>query len=102
MNSNPLISVIITTYNRPNLLKRSIDSVLKQSYKNIELVIIDDSSKAPIDLPDDNRIIYFRNKKNKGVQYSRNKGLSIVSGIYVLNLDDDDYFHKKRIDALLF
>ena len=100
MNTNPLISVIITTYNRPNLIKRSIDSVLKQTYKNIELVIIDDSSKNILELPDDNRIIYFRNKKNKGVQYSRNKGLSMVSGTYVLNLDDDDYFHKKRIEIL--
>ena len=46
MSTNPLISVVITTYNRPNLLKRSIDSVLKQTYKNIELIIIDDSSKT--------------------------------------------------------
>ena len=73
MNTNPLISVIITTYNRPNLIKRSIDSVLKQTYKNIELVIIDDSSKNILELPDDNRIIYFKIKKIKAFQYSRNR-----------------------------
>ena len=80
MNPNPLISVIITTYNRPKLLERSVNSVIKQSYKNFEVIIVDDFSTYDVNLPDDSRIIYLKNDKNKGVQYSRNKGLELASG----------------------
>jgi len=100
MNPNPLISVIITTYNRPRLLERAVNSVIQQSYKNFEVIIVDDFSTYDVNLPDDSRIIYLKNDKNKGVQYSRNKGLDLATGKFILNLDDDDYFHRNRIEIL--
>lgn len=100
----PLVTIYIPTYNRVELLKRAVDSVLKQSYKNIELIIVDDCS------PDntiqflkelakkDSRIKYFQNNKNSGACVSRNKAIMEAKGEFITGLDDDDYFLPNRIN----
>ena len=98
---NNLVSVLIVTYNRPKLLIRAINSVLSQTYENIELIIVDDASHTKNKLPNDNRLKYFKNKINKGAQFCRNKGLEIAKGELFLNLDDDDFFHYNRIEILV-
>jgi len=88
------------TYNRYNLLKRSICSVLSQTYNNFELVIIDDSTDNTTyenigkDF-NDIRIKYIKNIKNSWVNFSRNMGIESLSKDidYIVFLDDDDYFN---------
>src|SRR3979411_1813870 len=90
----PLVSFVMPVYNAEKYLKEAIDSVLHQSYKNIELVIINDgstdSSKDIILANDDPRIRYFENKFNSGIVYSRNRGLQLAIGDYIATLDSDD------------
>jgi len=92
--------IIIPTCNRYNLLKRSINSVLNQTYTNFELIIIDDSTNEITfknfknDFIDD-RIKYIKNKNNSWVNFSRNIWLNNLSNDveFVFFLDDDDYFN---------
>ena len=76
INQKYKISVIIPTYNRANLITKSINSVLSQTYKNIELLIIDDNSEDETETIvkniNDSRIKYIKLKENKGAAYARN------------------------------
>lgn len=100
------ISVILTSYNRVELLKRAINSVLKQSYNNFELIIIDDFSELNtqkiLDEYEgfDERITIFRMKNNSGANVCRNKGISLATGKFYTGLDDDDFFHPDRLSIL--
>lgn len=101
MQNNPLVSIIITTYNRPDILPKTIESVLSQTFSNFELIIIDDCSEEPTKKCvlsfNDERIIYKRNTINLHLSASRNKGIEISSGSYVCFLDDDDIWHKDKL-----
>ena len=102
-----LVSVIITTHNRSKLLKRSINSVLNQTYKAIEIIIVDDASKDDTsEVVKDfsqkfNNIKYQRNTINQGSNASRNTGINLSSGFFVTGLDDDDEFMPNRIEVLV-
>ena len=100
MNSS-LVSVILTTYNRCELLSKSISSVLKQDYPQLELVVVDDySSDDTYDIVreyNDKRINYIRHQKNLGLASARNTGLSASKGKYIAFLDDDDEWLSKKI-----
>lgn len=93
---NKLVSVNITTYNRANLLIRCLNSILKQSYQNIEIIIVDDCSvdntKEIVRAyqKKDSRIKYFRHNLNKGNASSRNTALENCNGFYISFMDDDD------------
>lgn len=103
---NELISIIIPVYNNEKWFERCINSVINQTYKNLEIIIINDCSTD--DVEDiifkykklDSRIIYMKNDKNKGVGYSRNRGLEISKGHYIYFLDSDDYIEKDAIESL--
>lgn len=99
--NHPLVSVIMPVYNSEKYLKEAIDSVLSQSYSNIELVIVNDgskdSSKQIIKSYNDSRIQYVENESNGGIVYSRNKGLSHSKGEFVATLDSDDIALRERI-----
>ena len=101
----PLVSIVITTFNRVNFLKKSSTSVLSQTYKNIELIIIDDCStdntQAFCESIKDIRVIYLRHKTNKGVHESRNDGIRKASGQYIAFLDDDDEWLPQKIEKQL-
>ena len=98
------VSVIIPTCDRPRLLRRAIQSVLGQSYRDIEVVVIDDSrsESAAWVTRDfrDSRVKYFRNCLTKGACGSRNTGIRVATGKFYTGLDDDDYFHPERIERL--
>ena len=100
--NNPLVSIIIPTYNRPKYLQRAIESSLKQTYRNIEVIVIDDNSNYnPLTIIEgfkDNRIKYYKNSVNRGSVFSRNRGLSICSGDFVNFLDDDDEILPTKIE----
>lgn len=92
----PLVSVNICTYNRAKLLSKALDSVLKQTYQNMEIIVLDDHSEDNtedvVKEYDDIRIKYVRNDTNLGVTGNRNNGLKISTGKYIAVLDSDDYW----------
>jgi len=101
----PEISVIVTTFNRSNgLLQRAIDSVLAQTFKNFELIIIDDHSDQPpaFTLPDgENRVIAVRMPWNTGYQVRpKNVGIMCSSGKYIAYLDDDNVYMPDHLETL--
>ncbi len=100
-------SIITPTYRRADTLVRAVDSLIGQTYKNWEIIIINDSpgdiSYVPfVSSINDSRIIYKTNDLNRGVNYSRNKGLQSVSADskWVIFLDDDDYFAPDTLQTL--
>lgn len=108
MMIKPLVSIVITTFNRDKLLCRAIDSVLTQDYSNLEIVISDDCSSIDVNalvvqkrkqtvIP----IIYRRNESNFGACYTRNEGIKLANGFFITGLDDDDEFTPNRISYLV-
>lgn len=97
----PLVSIIIPCFNSQKTLRESLDTVLKQSWKNIEIIVIDDgstdSTKEIINSIPDKRIHYYR-KSNSGVSASRNMGLRLCKGKYICFLDSDDFMLPKNIE----
>lgn len=108
-NDLPLVSVIIPTYGRPHFLERAIDSVLSQSYKNIEIIVVDDNSsnlhheqtvKIIKKYNRNNKIIYiFDENINVGGSLARNRGIIESKGEYITFLDDDDIYLEKKIES---
>mgnify|MGYP005994266077 CR=1 FL=1 len=90
----PLVSIIITTYNRATLVHRSIEGVLNQSYSNYEIIVVDDCSNDNTEEYFNNnyldKIKYIRHKENKGVQFASNTGFKHSKGKYVAFIGDDD------------
>lgn len=97
-----LISIIMTTYNVENYIEKAINSVLNQTYKNIELIIVDDVSVDKtieiIRSYNDPRISLYRNKINCGTYYSKNYGISVAKGEYIAIHDSDDYSAHNRLE----
>ncbi len=95
----PLVSVIIPTYNRAYILDRAIESVLKQSYRPIELIVVDDGSKdeTPL-LVKRYPLKYVRLPQNFGVSFARNRGILHSKGELLAFLDSDDAFLPKKIE----
>ena len=103
-----LISVIIPYYKKKEYIVSSINSVLKQSYKNLELIIIYDDSNLD-DLivlnnikKKDKRIKIFINKKNLGAGLSRNKGIKLSKGNFIAFLDSDDLWSPNKLKKQIF
>ena len=106
VETKPLVSAILTTHNRAALLPRALDSMVAQTYENIELIVVDDgSTDATPDViekyQDHIAIEYIRNEESKGACRARNIGIEAASGLYVAGLDDDDAWHEKRIAELV-
>ena len=97
-----LVSVIIPTYNRADLLIRAIESALSQTYRNIEVIVIDDGSTDDtrtrvLEYSGDARL-HYHFQKNMGVAGARNTGLRIAKGEYVAFLDSDDRWKHWKIE----
>lgn len=103
--SIPLCSVILPVYNRENFIDQAIDSVLKQSYSNFELIIIDDGSKdntiKKINQFQDKRIRLLINKTNLGCSASRNKGIKEAKGEFIFFLDSDNTWDPRYLKAMV-
>ena len=101
----PLISIIMPTYNRKDIIQKAIASVLNQTYTNFELIIIDDGSDdgtyTLLKSLKDKRIRIFHHEKNKGCSYSRNIGLKNAEGEIIMYLDSDNEWDSKYIETML-
>ena len=99
----PVISVVMPTYNRIDLLPRSIESILNQTYQDFEFIIVDDgSTDGSVSLiqayqKKDKRIRLIQNNKNRGIPYSRNRGMDAARGKYVAIMDSDDFSEPDRL-----
>lgn len=106
--SNSLVTVIIPTYKRAKFLKRAVDSVLDQTYINIEVIVVDDNGdNSPYQKEtaaimenyiEDPRVSYYQHRINKNGSAARNTGLNASKGHYIAFLDDDDYFMPTKIE----
>ncbi len=105
MNYQPLISVIIPSYNRGHLIQKAAQSVLEQTYNNIELIIVDDCStdntETQVKEINDARVKYFRLEKNSGACAARNRGIQEASGEYISFNDSDDCWHSDKLEKQL-
>ena len=101
IKENEKISVVIPTYNQAKLLKKAIESVLKQTYTNWELIIVNnfssDNTIGVISSYQDKRIKYFNFKNNGIIAASRNYGINKSEGKYISFLDSDDYWCKDKL-----
>ena len=100
---NKVISVIVPVYNVEKYLLRCVDSIINQTYRNLEIILVDDKStdnsgKMCDELTSkDKRIIVIHKNENQGLGYARNSGIDIATGQYITFIDSDDY-----IDVTLF
>lgn len=97
---SPLVSIIIPTYNRPDLLRRAIKSALDQTYPNIEVIVVDDHSDNDLEQlrKEFPTVSFFRNSENRGGCFSRNRGIEESAGEYINFLDDDDELFPEKIE----
>ena len=106
---NDLISVVIPTYNRKDKLPACIESVLAQTYANLEVIVVDDAStdgtQHLFDAPGDPRVRYVRYEQNRGACYARNLGAQHARGSILAFQDSDDHWHadklQKQYDLLM-
>lgn len=100
---NEKISVIIPTYNRGYLIANSIKSVLNQTYKNLEVIVVDDGStdntKEVVDKFNDKRIKYIKLIENTGGSNARNIGILNANGKYISFQDSDDIYYPDKLES---
>jgi glycosyltransferase involved in cell wall biosynthesis len=102
--AGPVVSVLIPTFNRPEYLSIALASVLQQSYRNLQVIVINDGGEDLSGLIDsfrDPRLIFINRKENRGKPYSLNEALNRADGKYVAYLDDDDLYYPNHIETLL-
>lgn len=99
---NELVSIIMPSYNTAGFIADTINSVLKQTYENWELIIVDDCSTDNTDeivsAFNDERIRYLKNEKNSGAAVSRNKALREAKGKWIAFLDSDDLWLPQKLE----
>jgi len=107
VNKKLVVSIIVPIYNVENYLERCINSILNQTYSNLEIILIDDGSKdngskiCDSFAKKDNRIIAVH-KENGGLSDARNYGLKMATGKYICFVDGDDWIEKDMIEVFLF
>jgi len=90
-SEGPLVSVIVTTYNRPELLARAVGSILDQSYERLEVIVVNDGGEdVGGELPEDKRVCYVNSTVNLGKSQAANSGIRRARGELIAFLDDDD------------
>lgn len=102
---SPVVSVIIPTFNRGHLISRSIKSVLNQTFKDYEIIVVDDGStdntEEVVKQLNLKNLIYVKHKTNKGASAARNTGITISKGDYIAFLDSDDIWLNDKLEKQL-
>ena len=105
MNSEVSVSIIIPTFNSEKYIAQAIESVLHQTFTNFEIILVDDASQDStlriVRSFNDPRIKILANKQNRGVSYSRNRGIKEAQGKWIGLLDSDDWYAPQRLEKLL-
>lgn len=107
MKKDELITIVVPCYNVEKYVEKCVDSILKQTYKNIEVILVEDCStdntyniikKYP---KLDKRVKLIKNEKNGGLSFSRNAGIKAASGKYIGFIDSDDYVNETFYEGLM-
>jgi glycosyltransferase involved in cell wall biosynthesis len=97
----PLVTAVVTTFDRPSMAKRAVQSVLAQTYELVEVVVVEDGSRNGIDRWLEEmklqRVRYFRHERNRGLAATRNTGIKNARGDYIAFLDDDDEWLPEKL-----
>lgn len=105
LTDSPLVSIIVPTYNRPDMLFECVQSIAGQTLKDIEAVVINDAGRDVSDVikrfSNFVNIIYLSHDTHKGVGAARNTGLEVARGKYIAYLDDDDIFYPDHLETLV-
>ncbi|CAH1057999.1 glycosyltransferase family 2 protein [Paenibacillus pseudetheri] len=110
--TSPKVSIIVATYRRNETLRKALQSLITQTYSNIEIIVVDDNADInwnetvenivnDIETSDGIEIIYIKNNNNKGSAETRNIGIEIATGEYVTFLDDDDLYLPDKVKKQL-
>ena len=103
---SPTVSVILPTYNRAHVIGRAIQDVLEQTYRDLELIIVDDGStdntEEIVSKMDDGRIRYIQHEKNRGANAARNTGIAIAKGEYIAFQDSDDEWLPEKLEKQIY
>lgn len=103
--TTPLVSVIVPTHSRPEMLKETLRSILNQTYRNLEIIVVNDAGleveNIVTGLNHEKNITYVRHGINRGLAASRNTGIRVATGKYIAYLDDDDIFYPNHLDTLV-
>ena len=101
--SVPGVSVVMPAYNAAKYIKEAIDSILAQTYRDFEFIIVNDGStdntKEIILSYSDPRIVYIENEQNSGICVTLNKGLDAAKGRYIVRMDSDDIALPQRLEV---
>lgn len=105
------VSVIIPTYKRPDTIKRAVDSVINQTYQNVEVIVVDDNppeseerkrtQTAMSEYKNNPKVSYILHPQNKNGSAARNTGLRNANGEFIMFLDDDDEFLPEKVERQL-
>jgi glycosyltransferase involved in cell wall biosynthesis len=104
ITNGPKVSVIIPTYNRPTYFAEALASVVRQSYGNLQIIVVNDGGSDVsgfVKSFSDERIKFIDRKENRGKAYSLNEAISVAEGKYIAYLDDDDLYYPNHISSLV-
>lgn len=107
ISKNPLVSIVLPTYNRAHIVSRALQSVLNQTYHDFEIIVVDDGSTDNTEeiirnvACKDSRVKYFRNNKNKGPSGARNVGINLAKGEFIAFQDDDVEWYPNKLEKQL-
>ena len=101
-----LVSVVVPVYNKKKYLRRCIDSILKQQYESLEIILVDDGSfdgseKICDQYSEIDARVKVVHKNNGGLSSARNKGIEIATGKYIVFIDSDDIVHPEYIERMV-
>lgn len=102
IREQPVVSVVIPTHRRDHLIRNAVQSVLDQTYRDLEIIVVDDCSNDNTEIVvrsiGDSRIRYIGLEKNKGAPAARNKGILAAKGDYIAFQDSDDAWHPQKLE----
>lgn len=102
--AGPIVSVLVPTFNRPQYFYEALASVLCQSYRNLQIIVINDGGEDISDIVNafnDPRIIFINRKENRGLPFTLNQALTHATGKYICYLGDDDVYYPYHVSTLL-
>jgi glycosyltransferase involved in cell wall biosynthesis len=101
----PTVSTVIPTFERVHFLARAVDSVLRQTFADVEVIVVDDGPSEPtadfVRTHPDERVLLRRHDRNRGVSAARNTGIAAARGAYIAFLDDDDIWLPTKLETQL-